>query len=92
MSSLTLRDHLWLWGMKVNVLQELKAYPFWEETSTLTTQQAIERTGIRNVLIAGHLPLTKETMTQLPAAKRIIAKWGCTRWWTAASGSPTTGH
>ena len=31
MSSLTLRDHLWLWGMKVNVLQELKAYPFWEE-------------------------------------------------------------
>ena len=36
MSSLTLRDHLWLWGMKVNVLQELKAYPFWEETSTLT--------------------------------------------------------
>ncbi len=76
MSSLTLRDHLWLWGMKVNVLQEMRAYPFWEETSTLTTQQAIERTGIRNVLIAGHLPLTKETMTQLPAARRIIAKWG----------------
>ena len=76
MSSLTLRDHLWLWGMQVNHLQGLKAHPFWEETSTLTTQQAIERTGIRNVLIAGNLPLTKETMTQLPAAKRIIAKWG----------------
>lgn len=76
MSSLTLRDHLWLWGMKVNILQELKAYPFWEETSTLTTQQAIERTGIRNVLIAGGLPLTKESIDPLPAAKLIIAKWG----------------
>ena len=75
MSALTLRDHLWLWGMRVNILQELKGYPFWEETSALTTEQAIERTGIRNVLIAGQLPLTKETMAQLPAAKRIIAKW-----------------
>lgn len=74
MSGLTLRDHLWLWAMPVNVLQELRAYPFRDETSTLTAQQAIERTGIRNVLIAGGLPLTAETMALLPAARRIIAK------------------
>ena len=78
MSSLTLRDHLWLWGMKVNILQKLGC-SFSEETSTLTTQQAIERTGIHNVLIAGGLPLTRDTMTQLPAARRIIAKWGMHR-------------
>ncbi len=76
MNSLTVRDHLWLWGMQVNVLQSQKSYPFTDEMSTLTTQQAIERTGIRNVLIAGHLPFTKQTMAELPAAKRIIAKWG----------------
>ena len=79
MDSLTVRDHLWLWGMQVNLLQSGGSYAFSDETSTLTTQQAIERTGIRNVLIAGGLPLTKETMTQLPAAKRIIAKWGMHR-------------
>lgn len=74
MSGSTLRDHLWLWGMPVNVLQELRAYPFRDEPSTLTAQQAIERTGIRNVLIAGGLPLTGETMAGLSAARRIIAK------------------
>ena len=79
MSSLTVRDHLWLWGMKVNHLQSGGQYKFSAETSTLTTQQAIEKTGIRNVLIAGALPLTKESMAQLPAAKRIIAKWGMHR-------------
>ena len=79
MSNLTLRDHLWLWGMNVNHLQNLKRYEFTDETSTLSTQQAIEKTGIRNVLIAGGLPLTRESMAQLPSAKRIIAKWGMHR-------------
>ena len=79
MNNLTVRDHLWLWGMRVNWLQSVERHAFSDETSTLTTEQAIERTGIRNVLIAGALPLTKETMTQLPAAKRIIAKWGMHR-------------
>ena len=49
-----LRDRLWLWGMKVNVLQETPEYQRLGFTpSTLDTEGAIARTGITNVLMAG---------------------------------------
>jgi hypothetical protein len=78
MSQVTLRERLWLWGMLVNVLQQGSRRPGWDD-STLTTEQAIQKTGIRNVLIAGGLPLTRETLDSLPSAKRIIAKWSIHR-------------
>lgn len=47
-------DRLWLWGMKVNSLQASMDYGKWGfAPSTLTTEQAIEQTGIRNVLMGG---------------------------------------
>ncbi len=88
MSQQTLRDKLWLWGMRVNALQETGSYSAGEEwqNSTLTTEQAIQRTGITNVLMAGGLPLTRETLDSMPSAKRIIAKW------TLHSHSPEKGN
>ncbi|MCK4324602.1 MAG: hypothetical protein KAW89_08740, partial [Armatimonadetes bacterium] len=47
----------------------------WQD-STLTTEQAIQRTGITNVLMAGGLPLSRETLDSMPSARCIIAKWG----------------
>jgi len=80
MSTETLWDKLWLWGMRVNVLQEQGVYAegcehYWQD-STLTTEDAIQKTGITNVLMAGGLPLSRETLDSMPSAKRIIAKWG----------------
>ena len=72
MAGQTIRDRLWLWGMKVNVLQELGC-GFGK--STMTTEQAIVRTGITNVLMAGGLPLDRPTLDSMPSARRIIAKW-----------------
>ena len=70
-----LRDRLWLWGMKVNALQETDAYrPLGFATSTIDTEQAIARTGIANVLMAGGLPLDQPTLDSMPSARRIIAK------------------
>ena len=75
MSGLRLRDRLWLWGMKVNALQETAEYrPLGFADSTLDTEGAIRRTGITNVLIAGGLPLDRETLDTMPSARRIIAK------------------
>ena len=54
MSGARLRDRLWLWGMKVNALQETEDYrSLGFAPSTLSTEQAIGRTGIVNVLMAG---------------------------------------
>ncbi|MCK4324241.1 MAG: hypothetical protein KAW89_06895, partial [Armatimonadetes bacterium] len=70
MSTETLRDKLWLWGMRVNVLQEMASDggDQWQD-STLTTEQAIQRTGITNVLMAGGLPLSRETLDSMPSAR-----------------------
>ena len=46
----TILDRLWLWGMKVNVLQAGREYPIPDfRDSTLTTEQAMQMTGIRNI-------------------------------------------
>ena len=87
MKELTIRDRLWLWGMKVNALQESRDCGFAD--STLTTEQAIEKTGIRNVLLAGGLPITKNTLDSMPSARRIIAKWSIHHWATDETGGAT---
>jgi hypothetical protein len=66
------RDRLWLWGMRVNVLQT-GGYPKFAR-STMSTEEAIRRTGITNVLVAGGLPLTRESLDAMPSARRLICK------------------
>ena len=76
MADQTIRDRLWLWGMKVNVLQESASYALLGfGTSTMTTEGAIGRTGITNVLMAGGLELDQATLDSMPSARRVIAKW-----------------
>jgi hypothetical protein len=61
--------------MKVNALQQTEDYRgLGFAPSTLDTEQAIARTGITNVLLAGGLPLTQATMDSMPSARRFIAK------------------
>jgi len=60
--------------MKPNVLQaggELKGQP----ASTLTAEQAIQRTGLRNVILAGRLEINEESLAAMPSAERVICKW-----------------
>ena len=85
--AVTLRDRLWLWGMQVNVLQS-NGDLGWAD-STMTTEDAIGRTGITNVLMAGLLPLTRETLDAMPSAKRIICKWGIHNWQGDETGGAT---
>jgi hypothetical protein len=75
MKAQTLRDRLWLWGMKVNVLQEHDDYSTLNfGTSTLTVEGAIKKTGITNVIMAGHLDIDTTSLAAMPSAKRIICK------------------
>lgn len=75
MTERRLRDRLWLWGMKVNALQETDEYRGLGFTpSTMDTEQAIARTGIANVLLAGGLSLDRATLDSMPSARRLIAK------------------
>ena len=75
-AGMEIRDRLWLWGMQVNALAEAGyALP----PSTMTTEQAILKTGITNVLMAGGLPLNRETLDAMPSARRIICKWAIHR-------------
>jgi len=75
MADVRVRDRLWLWGMRPNVLQQAAEYrKLGFAPSALTVAQAIARTGIANVLLAGGLPLTAATLAALPAARRLIAK------------------
>jgi len=61
--------------MKVNALQQTDEYrPLGFAPSTMDTEQAIQRTGIVNVLMAGHLPLDRATLASMPSARRLIAK------------------
>ena len=77
MNTETLRDRLWLWGMKVNILQETGELPW--GTSRMTTEDAIQKTGITNILMAGGLEIDRETLDSMPSARRIICKWGLHR-------------
>jgi hypothetical protein len=75
MKTQTIRDRLWLWGMKVNILQELDNYSRLNfGASTLTVEAAIKKTGITNVIMAGHLPIDESSLAAIPSAKRIICK------------------
>ncbi len=76
----TILDRLWLWGMKVNTLQaggEYKVDSF--KNSTLTVEQAIQLTGIRNIYMAGGLEIDARTLADIPSAKRIVCKWALHR-------------
>lgn len=73
----TILDRLWLWGMKVNVLQLQGHYRIADfRNSTLTTEQALQMTGIRNVYMAGGLELDETTLAAMPSAQRIVCKAG----------------
>ncbi len=75
MKTQTIRDRLWLWGMKVNVLQEHDSYSTLNfGTSTMTVEQAVKKTGITNVIMAGHLEIDQSSLAAMPSAKRIICK------------------
>jgi len=71
----TLLDRCWLWGMKPNVLQE--AMPGFNQygESRMTVEEAIQRTGVSNVIMAGGLPLDDTSLAAMPSARRIIGKW-----------------
>ena len=70
-------DRLWLWGMKVNCLQAAGEYAKCGfAPSTLTTEQAIKQTGIRNVYMAGGLEISEQSLASMPSARRIICKGG----------------
>jgi hypothetical protein len=80
MSRQTVRDRLWLWGMKVNVLQAGDDFGnLGFADSTMTTEDAIAKTGIRNVLMAGGLEINQESLDSMPSAERIICKWSIHR-------------
>jgi len=71
----TIRQRFWLWGMKVNALQETSDYArLGFATSTLTVEQAMRKTGVANVIMAGGLPIVPQTLSAMPSARRIICK------------------
>lgn len=75
MAQVKLRDLLWIWGMKLNALQESGEYTNLHlKRSKMTTEKAINELGIYNVFLAGHLPITQETVDTMPSAKRIVCK------------------
>jgi len=75
MGAQTIRDRLWLWGMKVNVLQESSGFGALQlGRSAMTVEDAIQRTGITNAVMAGALPLDEQTLAAMPSARRIICK------------------
>jgi len=71
----TLLDRCWLWGMKPNILQE--AMPGFSQygNSRMTVEDAIQRTGVTNVIMAGGLPIDDTSLAAMPTAKQIICKW-----------------
>lgn len=72
----TILDRLWLWGMPVNALQKTGEFGRlgWTE-SKLTTEQAINQTGIRNVYMAGGFEIDETSLAAMQSAKRIVCKW-----------------
>ena len=61
--------------MKVNALQGTADYaPLNFGPSTMTVEQAMQRTGTYNVIMAGHLPIDRESLDSMPSARRIICK------------------
>ena len=68
MKTQTIRDLLWIWGMEVNALQKTGEYgKLGFGTSTMTVEDAIHRTGITNIYVAGHLPLELQPPDANPA-------------------------
>lgn len=74
--STTILDRLWLWGMKVNMLQSQGHYDIADfRESKLTVETALQLTGISNVYMAGGLEIDEATLAEMPSAKRIVCKW-----------------
>ena len=76
MQQQTIRDRLWLWGMRTNILQKGGQKGEGWADSTMTVEGAIARSGVANVMMCGGLPPTAESLALMPSAKRIITKWG----------------
>ena len=75
MDSDTIRDRVWLWGMPVNVLQEDDNFgKLGFARSTMTVEDAIARTGVTNIVLAGGFPISAESLASVPSAGRMIAK------------------
>ena len=75
MTEQTIRDRCWLWGMRVNALQETDAFrALGFETSSLTVEEAVRRTGVHNVIMAGGLPIDAPSLRAMPSARRIVCK------------------
>lgn len=75
MEKQSIRDRFWIWGMPVNALQALDervAEAFGR--STITVGQAMQRTGAHNVILAGGLPISRESVDAVPSARRILCK------------------
>ena len=72
----TLVDRLWLWGMPFNALQKTADFGRlgWAE-STLTVEQAMAQTGIRNVYMAGGFEIDETSLAVMQSAQRIVCKW-----------------
>lgn len=71
MEKQTVMDRFWLWGMKVNVLQEESMVL---GKSTMTVEQALQATGAHNAIMAGGLPINRESLDAMPSARRILCK------------------
>ena len=101
MGKFRLADSIWLWGMKRNVLQETEGFrSLGFAISSMTVEDAIRRTGIRNVIMAGGLPIDLATMQSMASAQRSWSPFpsspsvnaraiGCEEW---ASIAATTGR
>ena len=74
MDNQVLRDRLWLWGMKVNSLQAKGEGSGFGE-SAITAEEVIQRTGIRNVVMAGDLEIDERSLASVPSARRLVCKW-----------------
>jgi hypothetical protein len=63
--------------MEINALQKHDSYVGANiEQSTMTVEDAMQRTGVGNVIMAGGLPLDRSSLDGMPSAKRIICKSG----------------
>jgi hypothetical protein len=62
--------------MPVNALQSKTDYKrLGMGDSTMTVEQAIKKTNVHNVVMAGGFPISRETLAAMPSAKRIVCKW-----------------
>jgi len=91
MTDQTIRDLFWLWGMKTNVLQEMSDFFAAFGKSSMTVEQAMQKTGTRNVIMAGGMPISRESLDAMPSARRIICKSSIHEWKRSDGGGDMDG-